>query len=158
VGHVVRADQDDGEVGAHLDGVLALRDEARGRGADHGETAQRDRAVQPLGEPGGEQRAGRLARQLDPVPGGRRVAQHRERERRRVVLRPVPAVAARRRRLRRADRAAGQLRLAEDRAHRDHAEQSHPATAVRDGDGDLAYPVDASHLAPPALVPGDFRG
>ena len=67
------------------------RVEVGGRRADHGELAQVDPPVGPLGQAAGEQRAGGLLDPVDAVPGGAGVAEQRDLERRAGAAAAVPA-------------------------------------------------------------------
>ena len=72
VGDVVGADQDHRDVGLDRQRPVDLAGEVGGLGADHGERAQVDPPVGPLGDAAGQQRAGRLLDPLDAVARPRR--------------------------------------------------------------------------------------
>ena len=68
VRHVVGADQDHRDVAARSAAPVDLAGEVGGLGADHGERAQVDPPVGPLGHAGGEQRARGLLTGSTPYP------------------------------------------------------------------------------------------
>ena len=142
MGDVVGADQDHREVRRQVQGELPLRYQTVRGGSDHRDAAQLDRPVQPLGEPGREQRSGGVAGPLDPVPGRRGVAHDDQADRVAVVLDAVPAVTARRRGLGQPDRVAGQPGLPEQEHHRQYAGQAEPAATECGGGGN---PVSPAH-------------
>jgi hypothetical protein len=141
VGDVVRADQDHREIGLPGQRLLPLGDQPVRGGPDHRHAAQLDRPVQPLGEPGREQRARGLPGPVHPVPDGGRIAQHDQPDRRPVVLRPVCPVTGRRPAADPVDGVFGQPGLAEQQHRAKHPGHPETAAAIHGCGGHPLYPT-----------------
>ena len=131
VGHVVGADQDDGDVGLGRHGAVDLADQVRGACAHHGVRPQVHAAVGALREAAGQEGAGRLGDALDAVPGRAGVTQQRDLDRRAGTAAAVPAGRVGRRARRLADGAAGQLGLRAEQAVEPGPEHGQATAAVR---------------------------
>ena len=150
VGDVVGADQDHRDVRARSAGRGRS---GRSRSEDWAPTtanvAQVDPAVGPLGEPAGEQRAGRLLDPVDAVPGGAGVAEQRDLDRRAGAAAAVPAGRVGRRVVARASPIARRASLASARStpYRPAPSSGQAAAAEGGGGRELACCTGFPHTA-----------
>ncbi len=154
VGDVVGPDHDHREVRALRQHQLDLVRQRRALGAHHRDVAQPDRAPGQCRQAQRDLGSRRLDVGVHPVAGGRRVAEHRQHQRRRAGRhpgrRPHP-VGPRRVGLGGLDPAAGQLRLAVQHAVHRRADRAQAARPESGSGRHPARPRSPAHATAPRI-------